>query len=102
MDRDQIGRIDGINYSIGVMIGLCLGIYAQIAYTAKSSVDTIMPMYFNEPDNKTDVLAKGDADDICLQLAELIGWKDDLLRLQSTRNAELEREFEEERKKSSA
>lgn len=34
-----------------------------------------MPMHFNEPDNKTDVLAKGDADDICLQLAELIGWK---------------------------
>lgn len=34
-----------------------------------------MPMHFDEPDNKTDVLAKGDADDICLKLAEMIGWK---------------------------
>ncbi|KAM7538478.1 hypothetical protein Aperf_G00000063040 [Anoplocephala perfoliata] len=65
------------------------------------TIDT-MPMRFNEPDNKTDVFAKGNTDDVCLKLADLIGWKDDLLRLQSTRNAELELEFEKTRKKATA
>ncbi|EUB60041.1 NAD-dependent deacetylase sirtuin-2 [Echinococcus granulosus] len=58
------------------------------------------PLQWGQPGNKTDVFVKGDADGICLRFADLLEWKDDLLRIQSTRNAELDREFEEERKSS--
>uniref|UniRef100_A0A5K3EV32 NAD-dependent protein deacetylase n=1 Tax=Mesocestoides corti TaxID=53468 RepID=A0A5K3EV32_MESCO len=59
------------------------------------------PLQWGRSGNKTDVFAKGDADATCLRLAELVGWKDDLLRIQSARNAELEKQFEAERQKPS-
>ncbi|KAM3173725.1 hypothetical protein ACTXT7_011986 [Hymenolepis weldensis] len=83
------------------------------------------PLKWGVPGNKTDVFVKGDADDSCLRFAELLGWKhrhlekeihqrtfswfifdldfpeDDLLEIQSTRNAELDRQFEAEQRKSS-
>ncbi|KAM7537590.1 hypothetical protein Aperf_G00000063072 [Anoplocephala perfoliata] len=58
------------------------------------------PLQWGNPGNKTDVFVEGDADAACLRFAELLGWKDDLLRLQTIRNAELDREFEAEKLKS--
>lgn len=59
------------------------------------------PLQWGVPGNKTDVFVKGDANELCLRFAELLGWKDELLNIQSTRNAELDRVFEVERRKSS-
>ncbi|VDN14198.1 unnamed protein product [Dibothriocephalus latus] len=58
------------------------------------------PLKWGQPGNKTDVFVKSDADSAALQLAELLGWKDDLLKMQKTRNDELEEQFEKERAKS--
>ncbi|KAM7537965.1 hypothetical protein Aperf_G00000066581 [Anoplocephala perfoliata] len=54
------------------------------------------PLQWGNEGNKTDVFVEGDTDATCLRFAELLGWKDDLLKIQTTRNAELDQEFEVE------
>ncbi|VDP78710.1 unnamed protein product [Echinostoma caproni] len=40
-------------------------------------------------ENKRDVFVPGDADDSVLRLADLLGWKDELLEMKKTKDAEL-------------
>nr|VZI44826.1 unnamed protein product [Spirometra erinaceieuropaei] len=59
------------------------------------------PLRWGKPGNKTDVFVQKDADVAVLMLAELLGWKDELLKIQKTRNDELEEQFAKERAKTS-
>ncbi|KAL7054570.1 hypothetical protein AAHC03_025956 [Spirometra sp. Aus1] len=59
------------------------------------------PLRWGKPGNKTDVFVQRDADVAVLMLAELLGWKEELLKIQKTRNDELEEQFAKERAKTS-
>ncbi|BHF67759.1 NAD-dependent protein deacetylase sirtuin-2 [Sparganum proliferum] len=59
------------------------------------------PLRWGKPGNKTDVFVQKDADTAVLMLAELLGWKEELLKIQKTRNDELEEQFAKERAKTS-
>nr|CDS30116.1 chromatin regulatory protein sir2 [Hymenolepis microstoma] len=60
----------------------------------------LRPLKWGKEDNLRDVFFQGDTDDGCLRLAELLGWKSDLLLLQEARNKELDEKFAEESRQS--
>ncbi|XP_077862093.1 NAD-dependent protein deacetylase sirtuin-2-like [Saccoglossus kowalevskii] len=49
-------------------------------------------MDFDSPNNYRDVAFEGTCDDGCVRLAELLGWKDELLNLVETEHARIDAE----------
>lgn len=55
-----------------------------------TNVFHLNPEFGSDSNKKRDVFLEGDCDQICLQLAEKLGWKDELLLLMNQTNNKLE------------